>query len=417
MRRAIRQRGFTLIELTIAMSAGLIVAMGAFLMARNSSAFFQNEARLTGAQFASMVGMTRLQNDIRRAGMQSTPNAKVDPNVCGYSAAWPAGMKELAGFKIIEGGSVTDHPADHTLTTLNALNPDSLVLGGMMTSTEHFSVAAVQSTGGGGYDVYIETDGAYWRTKLAAQAGGAAFDRIFTPGRYLRLIDQEGKMAFGVITGLDEGGTKPRVSLSGTPAMPKRETQNVCGCTGICTGSMVNPVSRVRYDLRRVDPTVYTRYVGMFPKANVNGNKPAEFKGEVEPARTELVRVELDQDDKEIADSLEVVAEYAVDFKFGLTETDPGAAPNFTPIVTRRPIGDKKVYDKAGSIQGIGHPEHVSEIQVRLSTRTPWPDRRIGLAKAADGGLYRFKIGTDSFARTRTLIADVYLANQAGVTW
>src|SRR5439155_25756652 len=99
------ERGFTLIELTVAMSAGLIVAMGAFLLARNASAFFQNEARIAGAQFAAMVGMNRLTSDIRRAAMGSTPNVSADPTICGNIATWPAGMKQLQGVQIIQGGS------------------------------------------------------------------------------------------------------------------------------------------------------------------------------------------------------------------------------------------------------------------------------------------------------------------------
>jgi prepilin-type N-terminal cleavage/methylation domain-containing protein len=417
VRRHSGTRGFTLIELMVAMSAGLIVAMGAFLMARNASTFFQNEARMTGAQFASMVGMTRLQNDIRRAGMASSPNVKRDPNVCGYSAAWPAGMKELAGIKIVEGGSKNDHSADHALSTTNNLNPDALIIGGMMISTEVYSVAAIQSAGAGSYDIYLEQDGAYWRSNLTAQSSSKALENVFLEKRYLRLVDQEGRAAFGIITGLDESGSKPRITVSGTPALPKRETANVCGCSGLCTGSLVNVVARVKYDLRKVDPVAYPRFAGMFPKANVNGNKPTQFKGDVEPDRTELVRVELDADDVEIASTLEVVAEYAVDLKFGITLTEPGPAPDFIPTVTRYAIGEKKGYEQAASIQGDGRPQYISALAVRLSTRASFADRRVGL-KAADGGLFRYNLGNDlGFARMRTLMADVFLANQAGVTW
>jgi hypothetical protein len=46
------------------------------------------------------------------------------------------------------------------------------------------------------------------------------------------------------------------------------------------------------------------------------------------------------------------------------------------------------------------------------------PDRTVGLPKTTDGGLLRYDLGSDlGFARVRTLIADVYLSNQAGVSW
>lgn len=416
--RSGRRRGFTLIELMVSMSAGLVVAAGAFLLARNASLFFQNEARLTNAQFASMVGMTRLTSDIRRASYKSTPNAKRDPNVCGYSSTWPTALKELAGLRIIEGGSKTDHPGDHTLSTTNNLNPDSLYLGGLMNSTEHFSVAVMQAAGTGGYDIYLNKDGAYWRTKLAAQTGSNLFDRIFVVGGMVRLVDQEGRGTYGVISGLDESGTKPRVTVSGTPKMAKRETQKTCGCTGLCLGSILNSVAVVKYDLRKVDTDVYTRYAGMFPKANVNGAKPIQFRGEVEAERTELVRVELDSNAKELSETLEVVAEYAVDLKFGVTRTDKSTNVNFTPEVSRYAIADKRVYEKNASIDGAGSPEYTSAVQVRLSNRAPGTDRIVGLPTTTDGGLLRYNLGTDAgYARMRTLIADVFLSNQAGVVW
>ena len=411
-------RGFTLIELMVSLSAGLGVAAGAFLLARSATAFFQNEARLTNAQFASMVGMTRLTSDIRRASYKSTTNAKRDPNVCGYSATWPSALQSLAGIRIVEGGSKLDHAGDHTLSTTNNLNPDSLYLSGLMNSTEHFSVAVMQAAGTGGYDIYLNKDGAYWRTKLATQTGSNIFDRIFVVGGMMRLVDQEGRATYGVISGIDESGTKPRITVSGTPKLAKRETQKTCGCTGLCLGSLVNPISTVKYDLRKVDTTVYTRYAGMFPNANVNGSKPLQFKGEVEPERTELVRVEIDVDGKELNDTLEVVAEYAVDLKFGATRTDKSTTANQTPVLARYAIADKRVYEKNASINSAGSPEYTSAVQVRLSTRAPGPDRTVGLPTTTDGGLLRFKLGTDGgFARMRTMIADVYLSNQAGITW
>ena len=73
-----------------------------------------------------------------------------------------------------------------------------------------------------------------------------------------------------------------------------------------------------------------------------------------------------------------------------------------------------------GSIQALGRPEHVSSVQVRLTTRAPFSDRRTGITLTTpDKGIYRFYMGdaVGTYARARTLIADVYLANQAGVTW
>ena len=130
------------------------------------------------------------------------------------------------------------------------------------------------------------------------------------------------------------------------------------------------------------------------------------------------MRVEIDVDGKELNDTLEVVAEYAVDLKFGATRTDKSTTANQTPVLARYAIADKRVYEKNASINSAGSPEYTSAVQVRLSTRAPGPDRTVGLPTTTDGGLLRFKLGTDGgFARMRTMIADVYLSNQAGITW
>ncbi len=422
-------RGFTLVELTVAMSAGLIVAMGAFLLARNASAFFQNESRVAGAQFAAMVGMNRLTSDIRRASMGSTPNASVDPSVCGFSNAWPAGMRQLQGIQILQGGSSLADGAGNAQNKANLLDPDAIIIGGNVTTTEMFDVAAVVS-GGGGVTITLELTGAYQRHLAAAQSNANVLGNVFKVGHYVRLVDQEGKQAFGVITSLNQAGTKPVITLAASPLFPTRSVANsaaACGCTGICTGTIVNPVTRIKYYLRKVDPAVYARYAGMYPKANVNGAASTYFKGEAEAPRTELVRVELDSGDAEVADSLEIVAEYAVDLKFGITRTDPGPAPNFLPVVFRYPIGDVNVYNQTKANQTGGRPDHVSAVQVRLATRSAVGDRRNDINAPgnhvnADGSIWRYDLGGTvddrwRFARVRTLIADVYLSNQAGVTW
>jgi prepilin-type N-terminal cleavage/methylation domain-containing protein len=435
MRRTVRvagssragERGFTLVELTVAMSAGLIVAMGAFLLARNASAFFQNESRIAGAQFAAMVGMNRLTSDIRRASMGSSPNVVTDPTVCGYNAAWPSGMKQLQGIQIIQGGSSLADAGGNAQNKANLLDPDAIVVAGNMTTTEMFDVAAVAASGGT-FTITLELTGAYQRHLVAAQTAANALSNVFKIGHYVRLVDQEGKQSFGVIQNLNQAGTKPIITLAATPLMPKRDAAGAsCGCTGICAGTIVNPVTRVKYYLRKIDPATYARYAGMYPRANVNGAASTYFKGEAEAPRTELVRVELDSADSEVADSLEIVAEYAVDLKFGITRTDPGAAPNFLPVVTRYPIGDANVYNQTKSVQAGGLPNRVSAVQVRLATRSAAGDRRTDINAPgnhlnADGSIWRYDLGTTvddrwRYARVRTLVSDVLLANQAGVTW
>jgi hypothetical protein len=351
----------------------------------------------------------------------SSANVAADPKLCGSMAGWPAGMQELAALRIEEGGSVSRHGADHLLTQAapNSLNPDAVIIGGYFGGTEHFSVQAMFVGGGGGWTILLQNDEAMWRTRLSTTNLAATLGEIFRPGRFLRLVDPEGREAYGAITGVAVANPGPpeqwAVTVDPVPAMPVRETEAVCGCKLPCVGGLVNPVARVLYDIRSV--AGHPRY-GTLYNAAAHPDVAAFHKGQAAPARTAA-------DDTEIDATLEVIAEYAVDLKFGLVRATTTAV---TPFVTleRFPIGDTDVYTTANSLAGGGTPNRIRMVQVRLSVRAPQRDRDVSLPAPttpvdddpAASGLYRFSLGAgEGFARVRTLVADVSLPNLANMKW
>lgn len=420
--RARRARqGFTLVELLIATLSGLLIAAAAFLLARNASSFFQAEAGITTAQFSNMLGFSRLQEDIRRASMMSSPNVIADPLRCGDIAGWPAGMLELAGVRIEQGGSVVRHAADHGLSLTNGTQPDALIIGGLFGSTEHFAIQTMTEDGGGGYTILLQNDGAMTRTKLAAGVGAAALAQLFRVGRLLRLVDPEGRTAYGVISGINTGGTNVSLSIANAPAMPVRSTAETCGCSLPCIGGLVNPIARVLYDVRSVDEVTYPQYAGLYE--NASHALAGAHKGIVPPPRTELIRVELDADDRELPDTLEILAEYAVDFKLGMSTATPGPPPNNIPTITRFDLNDPNIVAIAGPLGAAATPQRVRSIQLRLGVRAARRDREVAITNPPDGGFFRYNLGVDAsgnargFVRVRTLVADVSLPNQIGVSW
>jgi Tfp pilus assembly protein FimT len=415
LRQRAGARGFTMVELMIAMLAGVFVAMGAFLLASNASSFFQNEARITTAQFANVVGMGRLQSDLRRAGFLTSANVSTDPLLCGDVSGWPKGMKELAAVRVEENGSKVRHPGDHQLSSTNGLSPDAIIVAGAFSTVEYFSIQTLVPGGGGGFTVTLQNDGAMHRTTIGAQNKLQALTRIFTPGRFLRVVDNEGRHAYGVIQGVSVQGGLARVALAAKPAIPVNSANAQCGCDDMCVGGMVNPLSRVLYDLRRIDPSKYARYAPLFSKASAAGNF---HKGEKPAARTELVRVELDAVGNEIASTLEIVSEYAVDLKFGVTTGSTPGPPNNAPKIVRYNIGAAQGYKVARSLKAGGQPQRIRAVQIRFSTRSEMRDRDVGIPKAKDGGVFRYNLGGKrGFARVRTLYADVNLPNMGGVNW
>ena len=80
-RRPGAQSGFTMIELTVALLAGLIVATGIVALSREATNTFHEEARSSAAEAALRGAIDRLRADIQRAGFMSTGNITLDPMI------------------------------------------------------------------------------------------------------------------------------------------------------------------------------------------------------------------------------------------------------------------------------------------------------------------------------------------------
>lgn len=414
-------RGFTLVELLVATSAGIVVAMAAIMMSKNASQFFQHEARIAATQLSVTLGMNRLQKDIQRAGLLSTRNIQWDAAndvICGGAPNAPVGLTKLAGILIEQGGSTLNAPD----SVANGLNPDAIVLGGSLSTTEQFAVRSTVS-GAGALTLRLEDDDAMKRTRARALAGaGETVQELFATGRFLRIVDQGFKHEYGVIASVAEGpATDPfvDVTLAPLPAIPTAPP-GVCGLHGYETGAVVSVIQRVRYELRSMagDPSYGPLVAPIAPAQTGDGS------------RTELVRSELDETDTPFpaggAKAPELIAEYAVDLKFGI---EVGIMDPVTNAVTttRHPITlpeDPIVYSTAADVlNGGGTPQFIRSVQVRLATRARAPDRTeplaIDLGVTPDGRLGRFVLGgvggNTRYARVRTLNTDVFLPNQASL--
>lgn len=412
-------RGFTLIELLVAMTAGLMVSAAAFLLARNATRVFQQESRISGAQLAATLGMNRLAADLQRAAFLGTPNFQRDPARCGSYASPPA-LLGLSGVRLLQAGSVGALPeAAKSQLDKNGMAPDALVISGSFSTTEQFPVRMIGPSVTGGLEVHLQTNsGAVARTIASATSATGAtlqatFDGIFKPGYFLRLVDAVGRHEYGLIHSVEvqESAGAPTdivVHLSATPTVPQKTPSTTCGLTGLGVGILANPVSQVRYDIRSLQgDEAYGKLVAA---------KSPALTGD--DGRTELVRVELDQDGNERAETRELVAEYAVDLRFGLTMATAGAAP----VLSRLPIPmTPEQYALASDATNpAAIPERIRAVQVRLAVRARAADRDVDLPPGPDGRRYRFLIPgipAPNYARLRTLYADVALPNQAGVNW
>jgi len=390
-------RGFTLVELMVALSGGLFLSVMVFALARDTSRFYQRENRLAGATLAGMMGFERLKADIARAGFLTTPNVAKDPKVCmNPQAGWPAMLQSLGSIRINK-----DTPANATLNAAG-LTPDEIVLAGSYTVSEAFPIRKPT-----GQDIVLQVDVppmarlGYIGRPAAEQT--ALLGSVFKKDRVLRLTDDAGLQYFGVISSVT-GGAQPTITLAASPALVYGGGGQACGIQGDCTGCLVSVINFVRYQVRDLKANGISRFAPLWTSS-------APAPGEA--TRTELVREELDKDGVAIETgtdlTTELVAEYAVDLGFSVTAQLVGAneavdiqpgSPNFTNIFDPTPAN-------------IGNPQRVRAVRVRLSVRSREGDREA----AIPGGLYRFKLPDGDWARVRTFQADVALPNQADVRW
>ncbi len=393
-------RGFTLVELMMATAAGIMVSAAAFLLAKNASEVFQEETRITAAQLSASLGIQRIASDLGRAGFLVTPNVQTDPFVCNESATWPLLLTNLRAVRITQDGSVNDHPADLGQSQANGFSPDSIDIAASFDSGEMFPVRTIESAGGGKI-VHLETTNLPMVRTCKGQPLATCepdLQQIFKPNRILRILTPTGHQIFGLIDHL-EVTDKIKVWLQPTPSVPTVAI-NAKGYEGDCNYCLVNTLSVVRYEL-----------MSMLGDANYGPLvAPAAAAATGDDQRTELVRTELDRNGTPVLDTRELVSEFAVDLKFGISTIDLA-----TTAVTDFPItlpANQDVYTTP--------PERIRSVHVRLSTRARAPDRDTNLPVGPDGRRHRFQMtifGKTQYARMRTLYTEVALQNLVRATW
>lgn len=389
-----RARGFTLVELMMATTAGLLVSAAAFLLAKSASTVFQEETRVTAAQLSASLGLRRLSEDIGRAGFLGTPNITTDPFVADESATWPPGVVGLRAITIDQGGSFGAQSPD------NNLSPDSITVAGSFDTSEIFPIRTIQKSGS--TYVYLETANLQI-ARTCKECGVTSclptLERIFKAGRIVRILTPSGSELFGLIESISLNANQLAVKLAPTPAIPQIAT-NVRGYEGDCNFCQLSVLTVVRYQLESL--AGHPQYGPLVA--------PISAAATGDASRTELTRVELDKDRQPITDTLELVAELAVDLKFGISYVD-AATTKVTHVPPPLP-NNPAIYTTP--------PERIRSVHVRLSTRARAPDRDVPLPAGPDGRLHRFKLpitGKTVYARMRTLYTEVALQNLVRATW
>jgi prepilin-type N-terminal cleavage/methylation domain-containing protein len=447
-RRRAPARGFTLVELMAAMTAGLVVAGGVVSLSRTATTTFQEESRATSAEMTLRIAAERLRADLARASYMSTPNVRIDPALArpkGFSTnqvglAFPNGLAALAGIRYEVNGSVNADPVVSQYSLVNGLNPDSIVLGGNFTSADEFIVQTLLDSGPegcGGKTARLSLDSSavlrltHAMTGVAKPAAEAeqslrdAFVPIPGPAGaafMARFVDESGKSqivslcpgkppTFDAATGI---GVVP-LDTATTPLLTSLETGARGGASGFSVGrATLNPVQLVRWSLRRrADAQLDAQDIATTPQNEAN-------------ARFELVRTWLNISGAPASvNAEEVIAEYIVDLEFAFSVDDPTAGANRQ---TNFGFGDEgnKAWGQLTTLAMTAatniRPDRIRSVRFRMASRTAIPDRDSVLAGPAAGYVFRYCLNTggcanrpQEYARVRTLVSEVSLPNQGSL--
>lgn len=421
-RRLGAARGFTLVELMVAMTGGLFLTVVVFALSRDASRFYQRESRIANATMNGLSGFERLSNDVARAGHLSTPNIQQDPRVCNLpnAATWPAQLAKLRAVVIetnapqVAGTEIQD-AHDATASPL----PQGIVVSGALNTPEELYTAQVGPTATG-WEIYLNL-----ATPSAARVGlspapaatatnAAALTSIFMAGRNgesgrIVRLRWMGMDQYAVVASVAASPGQAIVNLTSAPSLQKLKAGGgQCGVDNLGTGMSLSAIDVVRYNIRpMVDDANYAALYKASGMGTAGGPSTAPF----ERKRTELVRVELNAAGQEIASTREIVGEYAVDLQFSAW----GATNAFTRAllaVASPTIND--TYTATQLLRGI---------HIRFSVRSREADRDEQVVTGTGGGssdMFRFPLidtyGTH-YARVRTLQSDVALRNLENSNW
>jgi prepilin-type N-terminal cleavage/methylation domain-containing protein len=412
-------RGFTLVELLVAMTAGLIVTLAIVGLSREATFSFHEEMRTAAAEMSTRVGIERLKSDLQRAGYMATGNVQkdihipLDPRntekVSGSAAALLLG---LAGVNYHPGGSATATP----LSTAggNAFSPDSIDIAGNFTSSDQYVITRIVAGGGGctGPRLYLSMDSAATYRVLATADPDATLKGIFQPVKeqkfLIRLADDLGRQEF-------VWGCKAQTAgvVGGAAYVDLDASNNYLETAyGFVDGRItVNPVQTVRWELRALNSDD-AKYGAIATDPGNDGGTSTKYN---------LVRSYLDESGVPFNTGAEVVAEYAVDLKFAFT-VDLGdyTTTSPTPQLQSYAFGAAENSTVANGNGAGTSPQRIRGVRVRFSTRGAVADRIDDQRLPSNAYTIRYCLkqsgctsGSRDWARVRTMTTEVSLPNQA----
>jgi type II secretory pathway component PulJ len=386
-RRSRSAAGFTIIEVLVALGLTSVVAIGLFTLSRVATQTFQQQQRVSEMQLRLRSAVEMLRSDLTRAGYHGTPNSASDPMVC------PRPVVPVVSF-----AAALDTPNPTFLAGDNRfIQPVVVQITGNMSSTDEYKIGAVVLN-----RVRVQHRWDEWERVRSAQD----MDRIFSPGRLVRLRGLDGSMQFGTVRSTDYRDARQPITNMPTidleqPVVVNDGTTSGCGLNSSL--GWIAPVSTIEYRIMNAAGIAANAYVGSAPFID---------------GKMDLVRREMRRSGgtlQAVPGSELLVAEYAVDFAIGAV-FDEGALLTSEPRIVRYGFNDPVVFQRL-TMPGAGASQahRLRAITFRLSVRDRTQDPEFGWTQRGSAAepLTRFRVSAllPGAARVRTATGEVSLVN------
>ncbi|MDH3623857.1 MAG: prepilin-type N-terminal cleavage/methylation domain-containing protein [Myxococcales bacterium] len=445
-----RQSGFTLIELMIAMVVGLTAVSSVYALGSAMSEQFFVEQRVASSQGTSRVATLELRQDISRAGLFGTPNASLvgGPGVNRFEPTCDPIAPELP--RLGGGNGPMGAFQYYTNEDIAVLDPDSVNVGAradrlrVLTSMYLTEQLLVSSTSINGEVIVLQTGNqAYrrtfawggtagpftsgsppdylsgdlnWDTAWGSEAGswkgiGQRGARAFQSGSVLHVETPEGRHFFRSVFGKGANvENQIRLVLAAGDGLP---IGTAC-LPGAAEGSTIAPLQWVEYAI--IDPFApadtsnpddFLKFDGIFfgdladadsPIHDVHALTEADL---LESPNRVLVRRILDANDGSVkANSTQVVAEFVTHFEVSfIVDANSGSTTSGSPPLLSLETG------ATAEATVNGNPEQVRSVIIDLGIRSPLEDPSLQY----DGSPTRFEVDKDAqgSARVRHLRIEV----------
>jgi prepilin-type N-terminal cleavage/methylation domain-containing protein len=389
-RNARRRAGFTLVELMVALTTGLVAIGTIYTFSTGATRFFQQQSAISQTQQGVRVAFERLRRDVSRAGFGGVP--------FGNLVHGPIPTMRVQAVEICDGNGLGRIPNEAE----NFTHADRLILTGNYETGDTYLAAAI---GAGGTSItFQQTWPAFQRSfgdRISNVCIQSQFDNVFQAGRLVHVKSREGGHFFATIA-----GTAANCAVQLATGLPV----GTSFLAGVGEGAVVTPLSRIEYtvlDQPQLAAAGLGNLVSTNPAAQALGDVPAvlvrrELTFGTSPCGNDTVR----------PNTTEIVLEYVAHFDVDAI-SDTAIPPNLPALIFE---DDGLVQTRSSGVVQILGPHQFRSLVVSLAGRTPAIDRNVPWVPRTDPAtqpLSRFRVNPNDThaARVRSIRSEITLPN------